>query len=51
VSAAGLPLIAGTAEAGDLVLQEAEGDQKAELQRQALQRILHELQEFLAIQG
>jgi hypothetical protein len=46
-----LPLISRATEASDLVLQEAGGDQQAQLQRQALEGVLHQLQEFLAIQG
>jgi hypothetical protein len=51
VAAARLPLVAGAAEARDLVLQEAGGDQQAKLQGQVLQGVLHQLQEFVAIQG
>ena len=46
-----LPLVPGAAEAGDFVLQEGGGDQQAELQREALQRVLHQAKELVAIQG
>jgi hypothetical protein len=47
----GLTLRAPPAQAGHLVLQEAGGDQHAQLARQALQGILHEAEQLVSIQG
>jgi hypothetical protein len=47
----GLTLRAWPAQPGHLVLQEARGDQHAQLERQALQGIVHEAEQLLAIQG
>jgi hypothetical protein len=47
----GLTLRAWPAQPGHLVLQEAGGDQRAQLERQALQGILHQAEQLIAIQG
>jgi hypothetical protein len=43
--------VASPAQPGHLVLQEARGDQHAQLERQALQGVLHEAEQLIAIQG
>jgi hypothetical protein len=47
----GLTLRAPPAQEGHLVLQEAGGDQHAQFDRQALQGILHEAEQLVAIKG
>jgi hypothetical protein len=47
----GLTLRAWPAQLGHLVLQEAGGDQDAQFERQALQGVLHQVEQLLAIQG
>jgi hypothetical protein len=51
VGPVGLTLMAPPAEPGDLVLQEARGDQHAQLEGQALQGVLHQAEQHIAIQG
>jgi hypothetical protein len=51
VGPVGLTLRAPPAQPGHLVLQEARGDQHAQFERQALQGILHQAEQFIAIQG
>jgi hypothetical protein len=43
--------MAPPAQPGHLVLQETRGDQHAQFERQALQGILHEAEQLIAIQG
>jgi hypothetical protein len=47
----GLTLRAWPAQPGHLVLQEARGDQHPQFERQALQGVLHEAEQLVAIQG
>ena len=51
VGPVGLTLMARPAQPGHLVLQEAGDDQHAQLERQALQGILHQAEQLIAIQG
>ena len=51
VGPVGLTLMAPPAQPGHLVLQETGGDQHAQFERQALQGVLHEAEQLLAIQG
>jgi hypothetical protein len=43
--------MAPPAQPGHLVLQEAGGDQHAQFERQALQGVLHQAEQLIAIQG
>jgi hypothetical protein len=47
----GLTLRAPPAQPGHLILQEARGDQHAQLEHQALQGVLHQAEQLIAIQG
>ena len=47
----GLTLRAPPAQPGHLVLQETGGDQHAQFERQALQGVLHQAEQLIAIQG
>jgi hypothetical protein len=50
VGPAGLTLIAPPAQPGHLVLQEARGDQHPQFERQALQGIVRQVEQLIAIQ-
>jgi hypothetical protein len=51
VHAVGLTLVATPTESGHLVLQEAGGDQESHLDGQGFQRVLHQSEQFVPIQG